>query len=125
MRHVRHTVLVVEDNTDVRDAVIAAVETAGHAAIGAENGRRALELLRSRKFDACLILLDLMMPVMDGWQFRAQQLRDPELGTIPVVVFTAFRDAGRTARALGAVAGLQKPVDPDELLHLVDEHCSA
>jgi len=109
------TVLLVEDDFDLRDALIPVLEYDGHQVVGAANGREALEQLRSGQRPS-LILLDLMMPEMDGSQFRAEQLRDPELASIPVVVVSADAYAEQKAAVLGAVACLRKPVDIDDLL---------
>jgi CheY-like chemotaxis protein len=87
----------------------------GHRVVGAANGREALERLRAMPRPS-LILLDLMMPEMNGAQFRAEQLRDPALASIPVVVVSADAAAEEKAAALGAVACLRKPVDIDDLL---------
>ncbi len=120
--HPAQPVLVVDDNEDVRDAVIAALRMAGYEAEGAENGAAALSLLRDGGLRPCLILLDLMMPVMDGLEFRERQLNNAELAGIPVVVVSAF---GRqtAARALGVADYLAKPIDFERLLQLVSQHC--
>jgi CheY-like chemotaxis protein len=110
-------VLVVEDDPDVRDGLIGIVEEMGFKVIGAENGAEALAL--GRRVKPCLILLDLMLPVMNGWDFRLAQEQDPELGDVPVIVVTAAGDAEREARALGAAAGLSKPFAIDELQEVV------
>src|SRR5580765_7790969 len=82
------SILLVEDDFDMRDALIPILEYAGHHVVGAANGREALEQLRAGPKPS-LILLDLMMPVMNGTEFRAEQLRDPALASIPVVVVSA------------------------------------
>lgn len=117
-------ILVVDDNEDVRDAVIAALRFAGYRAEGAENGATALARLREEGLRPCLILLDLMMPVMDGLEFRERQLNSTDLADIPVVVVSAF---GRqtAARALGVADYLAKPIDFEHLLTLVAQHCRA
>ncbi len=77
------TLLVVEDDADIRDALDGLLSMEGFRVTGCSNGREALDWLHaSPKPD--LILLDLMMPIMDGWQFRVAQKEDPELATIPV-----------------------------------------
>jgi CheY-like chemotaxis protein len=117
-------VLVVDDNDDVRDAIIAALEIAGYQAVGAENGAVALAHLRDEGLRPGLILLDLMMPEMDGLEFREQQLRCEDLARIPVVVVSAF---GRqtAVRALGVADYLAKPIDFQRLLDVVAQHCRA
>ena len=84
------------------------------------NGRAALDYLRQGDFPE-VILLDLMMPVMDGWEFRRRQREDPQLAVVPVVVLSAL-DQSRAADLEGA-AFLKKPLDFDRLLELVRQYC--
>ena len=118
-------ILVIDDEPDVREAAVAVLENEGYCAVGANNGRVAYDLLRTGSVRPYIIVLDLMMPVMDGWGFRAVQMCDPQLATIPVIVLSAAGrfDVAAAAESLRAVAGMEKPVDWDELLRLVEEHC--
>ena len=86
--------------------------------------RVAYDLLRTGSVKPCIIVLDLMMPVMDGWGFRAVQLCDPHLADIPVIVLSAAGrlDVAAAVQSLRVVAGMEKPVDWDELLCLVEEN---
>lgn len=86
------------------------------------NGREALRTLRDG-YDACLILLDLTMPIMDGWKFRKAQKADAALASIPVAVLTTLRDTVVEAEKLEAIAGFAKPLDCEALLRLVSQHC--
>ena len=114
------TVLIVEDDLDTREMLGRFLELEGYRVETAENGKRALERLGSG-MGACVILLDLMMPVMDGWQFRQEQIRDASLADIPVIVVSA---AGRERlEKIHANAYLSKPVDLDELLGCVTQFC--
>jgi len=114
------TVLIVEDDLDTREMLGRFLELEGYNVETAENGKRALERLGSG-VGACVILLDLMMPVMDGWQFRQEQIRDGSLADIPVIVVSA---AGRERlEKIQANAYLSKPVDLDELLGCVAQFC--
>ena len=114
------TVLIVEDDNDTREMLGRFLELEGYTVETAENGKRALERLGSG-VGACVILLDLMMPVMDGWQFRQEQIRDASLADIPVIVVSA---AGRERlEKIHANAYLSKPVDLDELLGCVTQFC--
>lgn len=118
-----HRILVVDDDADIRETLVEVLEDAGHETISAANGIEALERLRSSDAPPCLILLDLMMPVMDGRTFREEQLKDPALAAIPIVVLSAFRDASETAAAMQAQAHLPKPVSLAELVRVVASFC--
>jgi CheY-like chemotaxis protein len=117
-----HRIFVVEDNGGARDSLVMLLQVEGFEAAGVENGREALRVLREG-YDACLILLDLMMPIMDGWSFRVEQRHDPQLADIPIAVLTATVDPAREAQRLGAVAAFQKPLDIGRLLQLVGRYC--
>jgi CheY-like chemotaxis protein len=108
------TVLVVEDDALARDILCEILRGAGYAASGVGHGAEALEAMRRGPLPN-LVLLDLLMPVMDGWQFRREQRRDPTLAHVPVVVISGAGDAA----ALGAAGFLDKPVEPGELLGLI------
>jgi CheY-like chemotaxis protein len=114
------TVFVVEDDVDTRDMVGRFLELEGFRVELASNGKQALERLNAG-VHPCVILLDLMMPVMDGWQFRRQQVLDHNLAEIPVIVVSA---AGKDRIAdIDANAYLSKPVDLEQLLERVSEYC--
>lgn len=111
------TVMVVDDERDPRESVCEWLSAKGYAVVAARDGADALRQLRaSDGHKPDVILLDLMMPVMNGWQFREQQVRDPELASIPVVVITANRDT----RGIQADDTLFKPVNPEHLLEVVE-----
>ena len=118
-----HSVLIVEDDEDVRGAYAAYLEGAGYRVVEAADGLDALRERRGLRDAVCLILLDLFMPNMNGWAFRAEQLRDPTLAPIPVVVISADSRTDQKAAQLGAIAYLQKPIDIDALVSLVVMHC--
>ncbi len=107
-------VLVVDDDCMIREAVMEVLGVAGHRVVGDCNGREALSLLCDERLSPDVIVLDLMMPVMNGWQFREAQLADPRLAEIPVVVMSAM-----DARGLSASALLSKPFDIDALVGTV------
>jgi CheY-like chemotaxis protein len=119
----RPAILVVEDDADVREALAAILESSGYRVLEAGDGRQALERLRVAVPDVGLILLDLFMPTMNGWEFRAEQLRDPRLAAVPVVIITADATAAQRTANLGVTEFLTKPVDFDRLLDLVGRHC--
>jgi len=112
------TVLVVEDDFDLRDALVPILEYEGHRVVSAANGKEALERLQTMP-PPSLILLDLMMPVMNGEEFRAEQLRDPTLASIPVVVVSAHPGAEERARRIGAAGCVKKPFEIEDLLEQV------
>ena len=118
-----HRVLVVDDDPDIRETLIEVLEENGHAAFGASNGNEALDKLRAADSPPCLILLDLMMPIMDGEAFREEQLRDPALSPIPVVVISAFKDSAERAQQLKASGHLGKPVSVNDLISMVETFC--
>jgi len=114
------TILLVEDDAAAREALSDILRDEGYAVQTAENGRQALAYLESAA-RPCLILLDLVMPVMDGWEFRERQLAATELSAIPVVVLTAT--AGKGVAGVDAKDILRKPIDFDALLRRVEAHC--
>jgi CheY-like chemotaxis protein len=116
-------VLVVDDDDEIRESMVEALQELGHPAEGAANGLKALEVMR-REPRPCLVLLDLMMPVMDGRAFREAQINDPAMRDVPVVVISAYRDLQESARAMGVAEWLPKPVDLDVLRRAVSKHCS-
>ncbi len=117
-------VLVVDDDADIRCALVSALEEQGYRAISASNGVEALEVLRILPTPPSVILLDLMMPVMNGWQFCAQQRQDPLLSKIPVVVVSAHGNVEEEASQVAASAYLRKPFLIQDLLHTIAKVCS-
>ncbi len=106
-------VLIVDDDLDIREAVSEFLSYEGHEVFTASDGEQAL--VRCRQLHPDLVLLDLMMPGMNGWDFRRAQLREPSIASIPVVVVSAL---GRVADL--AVAGfLPKPFNLDDLTAVV------
>lgn len=113
-------VLIIEDDHDIRDVLKMILEGEGFTTYTAVNGRAGLEELR-RIGRPCLILLDLMMPVMNGWEFmQALKKEDFVVATIPVVVVSAVAEKNQT---LGAAAYIKKPVDLRLLLEFVKRFC--
>lgn len=112
-------VLVVDDDTDLRDTICDVLETAGHTIHAARNGEEALSRLRSEP-GIDLVMLDLMMPIMDGWKFRESQLADVALAHIPVVVMTAAADLTRSPIVAAQI--LPKPLTAKTLLAAIEQH---
>jgi len=119
----RRNILVVDDDAALRNTLIEALEGEGYRTTSASNGLEALERLRGEKTPPAVILLDMMMPVMDGWAFRDEQQRDPQLAEIPVVVFSAQGNVKEMASEVSASAYLKKPVTLKELLAILVKFC--
>jgi CheY-like chemotaxis protein len=113
---VRSPILIVDDDDDIRAALQRVLESAGYPTIQAADGREALTT--ARRQPPGLVLLDLMMPVMDGWDFLLEWQRDPEMASIPVLVISAPLKGPRGMPS-GVNGYLSKPFDADELLKLV------
>jgi CheY-like chemotaxis protein len=114
-------IFIVDDDNDVRNALSELLEAEGFTVDGAPNGREALARLRGGVHPA-VILLDLMMPGMDGWDFRHEQMRDPELASVPVVIVSA---AGFSPESIGLqfrpAAYVPKPIERTALLDVLRE----
>jgi two-component system, chemotaxis family, chemotaxis protein CheY len=113
------TVLVIDDDRDVRELLSEILRTEGYAPAAASNGSEALALLDRLELPPTAIVLDLMMPVMDGWEFLAHKGRDPRLSAIPVIVISA---SGRGVDG-GASLQLEKPFEIDALVRAI-HRCS-
>ena len=115
-------VLIVDDDDDILEVSRIVLEGAGYEVLTAHNGREALDRLRAPGGEATsIILLDLMMPVMDGWELRRRLLSDPSLRDIPVVVCSGDRlDVGSVPAETAAI--LEKPVGLDTLLDTIGSH---
>jgi CheY-like chemotaxis protein len=116
------SVLVVDDDLDLREALCDALQDAGFSAVGFGNGREALDYLESGAPKPELILLDWMMPVMSGGEFRDAQMKDPRIADIPVIVISAHVKADLFGVSLGIQALLRKPFPLGELIAQVERH---
>ncbi|MCC7539600.1 MAG: response regulator [Deltaproteobacteria bacterium] len=110
-------ILLVEDDRDLREALCDALRDSGHAVVAVSDGGEALRQMRIERPD--LVVLDLMMPIVDGWQFRVEQKRDPVLASTPVVAISASQSAA--AAAVDAELYLQKPFDASVLVRSIDD----
>jgi CheY-like chemotaxis protein len=111
----RSPVLVVEDDPEVRESLRRLLSDEGYEVTTAAEGQEALERLHARPHPCCVVL-DLMMPNMDGFEFRVRQMEDPEVAAIPVIVLSAGGDVERKVAHLGVAVALTKPPDFDRLL---------
>ena len=120
MAQAAHTILVVEDNDDVRELVVEVLHEEGYVVREARNGQEALDVLDSLGKRPCLILLDMMMPVMSGPELLVKMSEEHTLAAIPVVVVTAAADATDMKAARRIV---KKPVSPHVIVQIVREFC--
>ena len=114
-----HTILVVDDDEDIRDALAEVLKTTGRTVLSAANGREAIDILRTGPV-ICVVLLDMKMPVMDGYRFLELRRRDPHLARVPVAVISA--GAVDQDRIDGATQ-LSKPLKIPQLLEVIDRYC--
>ncbi len=112
--------MVVEDDREIQQALCSVLREEGYDVSSASNGREAISQLVAGRRPG-VILLDVIMPVMGGADFRQAQLRDPGLKDIPVFVLTAEGAIHDIARALGAAAAFAKPFDLDALLDAIQQ----
>ena len=115
-------VLVVDDDPDIRDALCELLEDEGYRAVSASNGQEALAYLNSNE-PPCVILLDLMMPVADGWWFRSEVAQRARFADVPIVVLSGARLTEEQVNTLHVDGYLKKPVDLAELLTMVGRFC--
>ena len=108
-------ILVVEDYADTREALVSGLEQEGYDVVAATDGKTALDLLRWGVTPR-VVLLDLTMPIMDGWEFRRHLLADPAPASIPVIVMSAHAGASRLVGTPGIHDVFAKPVDFETLL---------
>jgi two-component system chemotaxis response regulator CheY len=119
----RRVVLVVEDDPDALDAITTILEDAGYDVLRAANGSEALRQLADHEGRCDLILLDLLMPVMNGWDFRRKQKDTPAFAGIPVLLMSAGAHLATVSGELNAAGTVTKPVEVDDLLAVVQRHC--
>ena len=113
-------ILIVEDDDGAREALSDCLEMEGFSVAVTRNGKEALEYLHHAARPK-VILLDLFMPVMTGWEFRAAQKKDAAIADIPVVVVTAFGSGG--SRPIDANLIMDKPLDIDRLINVIRDYC--
>ena len=117
-------VIIIEDDADIRETFVSLLETEGYEVSGFSNGKEAIDGLRNCD-TSCLILLDLMMPVMNGWEFlEARNSLQDTIVASPVFIVSAMADK-KTMLEAGAKGYLKKPLDFDVLLNIVRSHCKA
>jgi CheY-like chemotaxis protein len=116
-------VLIVDDDADIRTALAMVLSSRGYRSAEASQGQHAIEQLTEGGLRPSVILLDLMMPVMNGWDFMVAAAKDEALARIPVVVLTGYRAMAEKRPLPGVVALLAKPPDVEELMAIVQRYC--
>lgn len=113
------TILVVEDDDDIRSVILDLLESEGYYTMAATNGKEALDIL-NKSPKPCLVLLDMMMPIMNGREFLDIVMKDSMLAPLPVLIVSAIADASNSK---GSVGFLKKPIDIDVILEVVGQYC--
>jgi CheY-like chemotaxis protein len=116
-------ILIIDDEAQLRFVISELLRDEGYTVAQAANGREALIYLQTATPLPCVILLDMMMPLMNGWEFLRVQQHNPLFAPIPVVVISVFRALAESAAALGVQQALAKPIDLDRLLATVQRYC--
>lgn len=115
------SILVVEDDDDIRNAIVDLLETEGYSTESAVNGKDALDKLAIIP-KPCLVLLDMMMPIMNGREFLDRVMKDSHLAPLPVLIVSAVADKTNTE---GSVGFLKKPIDIEVVLKVVGQYCNS
>jgi len=117
-----HSILLVEDDQDLHEAMAIILDAEGYRVIGARDGQEAIDRLREGARPS-VVLLDLQLPGKDGRQFRAEQLADPRFAAIPVIAYSGDARVAETARALDVRHWFRKPVEFGALLEAIARYC--
>lgn len=112
-------ILVVEDDNSIRELLVELLQSEGYEVAAAVNGLEGIKYLQSYG-NPDLILIDLMMPIMDGYTFRTEQMKNPEWNKVPVIVMSAEANAKEKMKNFGITAFLSKPVELDTILKTVE-----
>lgn len=116
-------ILVIDDDLEIRESLADILRDEGYTVISAANGQEGLDYLDSTEKKPCLVLIDLMMPVMDGQDFRRIQISNPEYAAIPTILFSADGQLDKKALSIGFKDYLKKPIDLNELLVIAERYC--
>src|SRR5262249_54388366 len=116
----RTTVLVIDDDAEIRQALAELLEDEEYQVLLAANGKEALDVIAAGPRPD-VILLDVMMPVMDGWHFLSARLKHPELVEVPIIIISAGQEAERDARKVGVFEVARKPLHVDDLIQRIED----
>jgi CheY-like chemotaxis protein len=117
------TILIVDDDAAMRDAMRSLLEEEGYRVATANDGREALRILLAG-LSPCVIVMDMVMPVMDGVAFRTEQLKHPPIAAIPFIAYSGVIDVRRAAEQLGAAGYIEKPSEFQYVLSIIRQHCN-
>jgi two-component system response regulator MprA len=121
--HTQHRVLIVDDHPDIRETLAIVMELRGLQPVTAASGGEALARLAEPSERPCVVLLDINMPDLDGWQVRERMRADPDLAEVPVVLLTGNYVDVERARRLGIRGYLRKPIDVHEIEDAIEQYC--
>jgi two-component system chemotaxis response regulator CheY len=116
------TILIVDDNPNWREVMSLILSAEGYRVVTATNGQEGLHYLRTSPAPN-LIILDMKMPVMDGWQFQQQRMKDPALAGIPLFIVSGSVSGAELSATFGVAEYAQKPVDIEQFLNTVRRYC--
>lgn len=119
----KKSILIVEDDSDIRQSMSDIFEDLGYKVVVAANGQEGLINLKKMDELPGVVILDLMMPVLDGCGFRNEQLKDSKLGTVPTVLLSADSRLPMKAKEFGFKEYVKKPIDLDHLISIAEKYC--
>lgn len=121
--HVAKSILIIEDDVSIRELLVELLESEGYKVFSAENGLEALSILnKGTKLN--LIIVDLMMPVMDGYAFRKEQLKNDSWSNIPTIVMSAESNAKEKLKSYNVTAFFSKPIELETILQMIKKYAS-
>jgi CheY-like chemotaxis protein len=120
-----HRLLVVDDDDDIREALASIIRQEGYAVDEAPDGRAALHYLRTSPVLPCIVLLDLMMPIMNGWDLVHEISKDQNLKSLPIVLVTADARGASSDPRTKDLPIMSKPLDLGKLMRFVEDYCGA
>lgn len=117
------SILVIEDDKEIRQTLVDVLEDEGYEVYSAENGEEGLKLLNEVSELPCLIIVDLMMPVLDGVGFRKEQIKSIKFSAVPTVLFSANGQISQKALTAGYSEYIRKPIDLEQLFEITQRYC--